>query len=86
MASDFFYRVFASVDKNLWANEIEEFLDGAELGLTATAVVDEDDADNLDAVPVELIFFDGEDREVFSLVYDDVQSSEFLAESRMGPK
>ena len=76
----FFYRVFSTLEKNIWASEIENFLLEKQLGLSVCGVVEEDDVDDLDATPVELIFYDSEGREVASLAYDDVQTSDFLAE------
>ncbi|MGN0910282.1 MAG: hypothetical protein ACI4NV_02540, partial [Thermoguttaceae bacterium] len=66
----FFYRVFSTLEKNIWASEIENFLLEKQLGLSVCGVVEEDDVDDLDATPVELIFYDSEGREVASLAYD----------------
>ncbi len=76
----FFYRVFSTLEKNIWASEIENYLLEKQLGLSVCGVVEEDDADNLEATPVELIFYDSEDQEVASLVYDNVQTCDFLVE------
>ena len=76
----FFYRVFSTLEKKIWASEIENYLLEKQLGLSVCGVVEEDDVDDLHATPVELIFYDSEDREVASLVYDNLQTSEFLAE------
>lgn len=76
----FFYRVFSTLEKKIWASEIENYLLEKQLGLSVCGVVEEDDVDDLYATPVELIFYDSEDREVASLVYDNLQTSEFLAE------
>ena len=54
----FFYRVFSTLEKNMWASEIENFLLEKQLGLSVCGVVEEDDVDDLDATPVELIFYD----------------------------
>ena len=76
----FFYRVFTTIEKNIWAKEIESFLEKEDVGLSLCGVVEEEDAGDLDAEPVELIFFDKDDNEVASLVYDPLDDSDFLAE------
>lgn len=74
----FFYRVFTTVEKNIWAEEIEAFLNENDLGVDMVGVVEEEDKDNLDATPVCLIFIDGQDRELAALVYDKREESEIL--------
>ncbi len=74
----FFYRVFTTVEKNIWAKEIEAFLNENDLGVDMVGVVEEEDKDNLDATPVCLIFIDGQDRELAALVYDKREESEIL--------
>lgn len=76
--SSFFYRVFTSVEKNIWAKEIEEFLMKENVGLNPYAVVDEEEADNLDAVPVQIVLCDAANREVAVLEYERVDNSEIL--------
>ena len=78
--ADFYYRVFTSVDKNIWANEIEARIAEAELGFELGAVVDEEDADNPDATPTELVLYDEDENPVASLVYDKLETSDFLAD------
>ncbi len=67
----FFYRVFAGNEKKLWLPEIEKFLEEGEIALTALGVCDEEDEDDLDAIPEEIVFVDGEDREVAVLEYNE---------------
>ena len=74
----FFYRVFTTVEKNIWAKEIEAFLNENDLGVDMVGVVEEEEQDNLDATPVCLIFIDGQDRELAALVYDKRGESEIL--------
>lgn len=76
----FFYRVFTTVEKNIWASEIEEFLINEKVGLNLCAVVDEEDADNLDATPIQLLLYDASDREIASLEYERVDNSDILPE------
>ena len=52
----FFYRVFSTLEKKIWASEIENYLLEKQLGLSVCGVVEEDDVDDLYATPVELIF------------------------------
>ena len=80
MSSSFYYRVFTSVERNIWGEEIESFLEETGLGLNVIGVVDEDDERDLDAEPTELLFFDEDESEVASLVYDTLETSEFLSE------
>lgn len=67
----FYYRVFAKNEKKLWLPEIEKFLEEGEIALTALGVCDEEDEDDLDAIPEEIVFVDGEDREVAVLEYNE---------------
>ncbi len=73
-----FYRVFSVSEKKVWNKEIDAFLEENDVGLDALDVVDENEQDDLDAVPVSLVFADKSGREVASLVYDSVEDSEIL--------
>lgn len=73
-----FYRVFSVSEKRVWNKEIDAFLEENNVGLDALDVVDESEQDDLDAVPVSLVFADESGREVASLVYDAVEDSEIL--------
>ncbi len=70
MSSPFYYRVFTSIERNIWADEVERFIEESGLGLSVIGIVDEDDAEKLDAVPVELLLCDEDESEVATLVYD----------------
>ena len=76
----FFYRVFTTTEKKVWANEIEAFLERENVGLSLCGVVEEENADDLNAEPVEIIFFDPDKNEIASLVYDRLDDSDFLAD------
>ncbi len=78
--SDFYYRVFTGVDKDIWASEIEARIAETNLGFELAGVVDEEDAENPDARPVELILYDEDENPVASLVYDKLETSDFLAD------
>ena len=75
---EFYYRVFTTVEKNLWSDEIDAFLEENGVGLGMISVVEEEQQDDLDAVPISLIFTDDEDREVAMLVYDAIDDSDIL--------
>lgn len=80
MSSPFYYRVFTSIERNIWADEVERFIEESGLGLSVIGIVDEDDAEKLDAVPVELLLCDEDESEVATLVYDRLDASDVLAE------
>ena len=75
---DFFYRVFVTNDTLIWADQIESFIANSEIGLTPYGVVDEEDENNLDAPPVEIVFLDHQGRQVASLVYEKLEDSDVL--------
>ena len=76
----FFYRVFTTTERKIWGDEIEAFLEKENVGLGLYGVVEEENADDLNAPPVELLFFDPDENEVASLVYDSLDDSDFLAD------
>ena len=78
--SDFYYRVFASVEKDIWTSEIKARIEETNLGFELAGVFDENDADNPDARPIELILYDEDENPVASLVYDKLATSDFLAD------
>ncbi len=73
----YFYRVFAAVDKNIWGEEIEKFVQENKLGFDVYGVVEEDKEEDLDAVPVSLVLMDA-DRRVAEIFYDKLESSDVL--------
>lgn len=72
----YFYRVFATVKKDIWGDEIDSFLEESKLGFTVYGVVDEEDAEKLDAVPISLVFMDEKERKVAELFYDETDDPE----------
>jgi len=76
----FYYRVFTTIDKNIWADEIDAFLNESNLGLDALGVVEEEDENNLEAVPCQVVLADDQGREVALLDYDRLEDSELLKE------
>lgn len=75
----YYYRVFSSVDKNIWGDEIDAFIAEQQLGFKVVGVVDEEDEDNLEAIPTSLVLFDCE-RAVAELYLDKLETSEILAD------
>ena len=76
----FYYRVFTTLDKSIWANEIDAFLNESKLGFDALGVVDEEDENNLEAVPIQIVLTDDQGREVAVLEYDRREDSDLLKE------
>lgn len=77
---DFYYRVLTLKDVKISAEEIEKFIEDAKLNLTVFGVVEEEDAEELDAEPVEIILVDQNDRQVASLTYESTEDSDILLE------
>lgn len=76
----YFYRVFAAVDKNIWGEEIEKFVEENNLGYNVLGVVEEEQKDDLNAIPVSLVLMDVDGRTIAEISYDKLGSSDVLKE------
>lgn len=77
-SQDFYYRIFGRKLLPLWEDEIREFLQANDIPLEVLGIVEEEDAENLDAVAQELLFVDQQGNEIALMVCDTIEDSEIL--------
>ena len=77
---EFIYRVFGRETKKISYGELQAFLEGNNIPLKAIEIVDEEDEDDHEADYEQLLLCDPEGNEVAMFVWDDLKTSDVLAE------